>query len=295
MIELPPIFQTAPMKHRAGKPHGGSAAHDVISKQAFQDASTEIMAWDGYSATPVYELDALASKIGVGAIHYKDEGPRFGLGSFKALGAAYAALQVLAEQTEGVSVEAIRSGAATDACGAVTLVSATDGNHGRSLAWGCQRFGAPCRIYIHAEVSEGRAEAMRQYGADVIRIDGDYDASVVQAREEAAENGWFVVSDTSWPGYTQPPLNVMAGYGVMVREISQTLAHPPTHVFLQGGVGGMAAGLAAASRQHWGDDAPKSYRGRAGPRGLFVRQCSGRQRDLGSGRSRNHHGGTFLR
>ena len=156
-----------------------------------------------------------------------------------------------------VSLEEIRNGAHKDACAGITLVSATDGNHGRSLAWGCQRFGAPCRIYIHAEVSEGRAVAMRELGAEVIRITGDYDESVLLAKKEAEENGWFVVSDTSWEGYTEPPRDVMAGYSVMTREACEALERAPTHVFLQGGVGGLAASVAAALRQYYGEASPR--------------------------------------
>ena len=137
------------------------------------------------------------------------------------------------------------------------MCCATDGNHGRSLAWGCQRFGAPCRIYIHAEVSEGRAEAMRALGAEVIRIAGDYDDSVDLAKTEAEANNWFVVSDTSWPGYSMPPRDVMAGYGVMVQEICEALNDAPSHVVLQGGVGGLAAGVVAGLRQYWGDASPR--------------------------------------
>ena len=220
------------------------------------------MDWDSYAPTPLVSLKTLAKQIGVGEVLYKHEGPRFGLGSFKALGGAYAALRVLQREiskrlgTE-VSLSDIRRGKYSDEVAKITLVSATDGNHGRSLAWGCQRFGAPCRIYIHAEVSEGRAEAMRDLGADVIRIAGDYDESVVLAKSEAHENGWFVVSDTSWPGYSLPPRDVMAGYGVMTREICEALDQAPTHVFLQGGVGGLAAGVAAALRQYWGESSPR--------------------------------------
>lgn len=98
---------------------------------------------------------------------------------------------------------------------------------------------------------------MRDLGAKVIRIDGDYDASVALARDEAEQNGWFVVSDTSWPGYSEPPRDVMAGYGVMTREICEALDQAPTHIFLQGGVGGLAASVAAGLRQYWQDDAPR--------------------------------------
>lgn len=256
------IFSTATLHHTAGSPSPSKAAFSVLSEQDFANACNEIMAWDGYEATPLVSLSGLAAELGVARIDYKHEGPRFGLGSFKALGGSYAALRVLQRELSSqlgrdVSLEDIRNGKYSDACAKITLVSATDGNHGRSLAWGCQRFGAPCRIYIHAEVSEGRAEAMRDLGADVIRIDGDYDDSVVLAKTEAAENGWFVVSDTSWEGYTEPPRDVMAGYGVMTREVCETLEEAPTHVFLQGGVGGLAASVAAGLRQFYKDDAPR--------------------------------------
>ncbi|WP_171205781.1 diaminopropionate ammonia-lyase [Ruegeria sp. HKCCA0235A] len=253
---------TENIAHQAGRPSFGPAAETVLPRRDFDRAAREITQWEGYAPTPLHSLPALAAEIGVAEVHYKDEGPRFGLGSFKALGGAFAALRVLQREIsrrtgQDVSLEDIRTGRCADMVASITLVSATDGNHGRSLAWGCKRFGAPCRIYIHAEVSEGRAQAMRDLGADVVRIDGDYDASVDQCRREADENGWFVVSDTSWPGYTDPPRDVMSGYGVMVKEVVNAMDAAPTHVFLQGGVGGLAAAVAAALRQAWGDAAPR--------------------------------------
>ena len=255
-------FPDAELHHFAAQRADGDAAHRVITRDAFETARAEISAWQGYAPTPLVSLSALAQTLGVERIDYKDEGPRFGLGSFKALGGAFAAQRVLQQQIaertgREVSLASIRNGEHSALCADITLVSATDGNHGRSLAWGCERFGAACNIYIHAEVSEGRAEAMRQFGANVIRIEGDYDESVRLAKSEADKNGWFVVSDTSWPGYSQPPLDVMSGYGVMTQEVCESLDQSPTHVFLQGGVGGMAAGVAAALRQFYGASAPR--------------------------------------
>ncbi|MEM6987470.1 MAG: diaminopropionate ammonia-lyase [Pseudomonadota bacterium] len=255
-------FPDAELHHFAARRADGDAAHRVITRDAFETARAEISAWQGYAPTPLVSLRVLADALGVERIDYKDEGPRFGLGSFKALGGAFAAQRVLQQQIaertgREVSLASIRNGEHSALCADITLVSATDGNHGRSLAWGCERFGAACNIYIHAEVSEGRAEAMRQFGANVIRIDGDYDESVRLAKSEAERHGWFVVSDTSWPGYSQPPLDVMSGYGVMTQEVCESLDQPPTHVFLQGGVGGMAAGVAAALRQYYGESAPR--------------------------------------
>jgi len=238
----------------------GDAARTVITPDDFAAAAAEITAWEGYAPTPLHHLSKLAAALGLQDILYKDEGPRFGLGSFKALGGAYAGLRILQRELDTrlgkpVSMADIRAGVYADEVAKITLASATDGNHGRSLAWGAGRFGAPCRIYIHYAVSEGRAQAMRDLGAIVTRIDGDYDATVDQVRKDADANGWFVVSDTSWEGYQQPPTDVMAGYGVMVREIVQALDTPPSHVFLQGGVGGLAAAVAAGLCQRWGDAA----------------------------------------
>ena len=255
-------FSTAKLQHIATRPAGGDAAHRVISAEDFADAWAEITAWQGYAPTPLVALPGLAAQIGVGRIDYKHEGARFGLGSFKALGGAYAAMRVLQREVSArlgrtVSLADIRKGTYAEACSQIILTSATDGNHGRSLAWGCGRVGAPCRIYIHSEVSTVRAEAMRDLGAEVVRIDGDYDESVNVAKTEAEKNGWFVVSDTSWQGYTDPPRDVMAGYGIMTREACETLDTAPTHVFLQGGVGGLAASVAGFLRQYWGDKTPR--------------------------------------
>lgn len=256
------LLPSVKLAHFAATPNRGDAVERVVSRQNFADSRAEITQWPGYAPTPLHSFKAMAQNIGIAEVLYKHEGPRFGLGSFKALGGSYAALRVLQRQIseklgQEVSLADIREGKYKDEVAQITLVSATDGNHGRSLAWGCQRVGAPCRIYIHAEVSEGRAQAMRDLGAEVIRIDGDYDESVVQTKQEAEENGWFVVSDTSWEGYSEPPRDVMAGYGVMTAEICDSLEQAPTHVFLQGGVGGLAAGVAAGLRQHWGDASPR--------------------------------------
>lgn len=257
-----PLYTTAALQCVSVERRRGQSAWEVLTPQDFEHAITEISSWSGYEPTPFYSLEDVAQQVGVAEIHYKHEGPRFGLGSFKALGGAYAALRVLQRQIAGmtgeeVSLSDIREGRYRGECEKITLVSATDGNHGRSLAWGCQQFGAPCRIYIHADVSEGRAQIMRDFGADVIRIKGDYDDSVALARSEAEKNGWFVVSDTSWPGYTAPPRDVMSGYGVLTRETCEALGQAPTHVFLQGGVGGMAASIAAALRQYWKEQSPR--------------------------------------
>jgi len=237
---------------------------DVLPTSLMHEAQHEIVQWQGYEPTPLHSLDALAGQLDLSAIYYKDEGLRFGLGSFKALGGAFAVVKQLQEVIESrtgnrVSMESIRKGEHADLCARITVVSATAGNHGRSLAWGAQRAGCPCKIYIHSGVGDARKEAMEAYGAEVIRVEGDYDVSVYHAAAEADKNGWFMVSDTSYPGYLERPREIMAGYTVMVREILDQLEpdNLPTHVFLQTGCGGLAAGFAGGMWLETGADLPR--------------------------------------
>jgi diaminopropionate ammonia-lyase len=209
-------------------------------------------------------LPNLAKKLGISALYYKDESTRFGLKSFKALGGAYAVFRLIqkavALQHNGhlPSPQEILSGRYADIISKMTVTCATDGNHGRSVAWGAQLFGCRCVIYIHATVSEGRRAAIAFYGAEVIRVQGNYDDSVHHAASEAAKNGWTVVSDTTYEGYRDIPIDVMHGYGVMSREIVKQLHDaPPTHVLVQAGVGALAASVCATFWQKWGAARPK--------------------------------------
>lgn len=227
----------------------------ILSDDGLSLARQTISAWDGYAPTPLVSLPNLASRLGVTAVHYKDEGGRFGLGSFKALGGAYAVLRLLSAQT-GASMDEILAGGHAEAVARTTVCCATDGNHGRSVAWGAQRFGCRCVIFLHATVSEGREKAIAKYGAEIVRCNGNYDDSVRQAQETADAEGWFVVSDTSYPGYRDVPRDVMQGYELMAAEAFDDLPSPPTHIFLQTGVGGMAAAIAALAKRCWGDERP---------------------------------------
>jgi diaminopropionate ammonia-lyase len=150
----------------------GPTRSEVLSAEGFAAAEREIAGWPGYAPTPLLALPALAQVLGVASLRYKDERGRFGLKSFKALGGAYAVRRVLERQTRPA--------------GEVTVTCATDGNHGRSVAWGARLFGCRCVIFIHATVSEGRAEAIRRYGAEVLRVPGNYDDAVRHAAASAA-------------------------------------------------------------------------------------------------------------
>ncbi len=247
----------------AGEPYG-PVRSQILNDAGFSAAQREIAQWPGYAPTPLRTLPALARHLGVGTVHYKDEGERFGLKSFKALGGAYAVLRLLAQaiarQSDGKDVSAadILSGRWHHLVQQITVTCATDGNHGRSVAWGAQMFGCRCVIYIHATVSEGRRAAIAKYGADVIRVPGNYDDSVRHAATQAKSNGWTVVSDTTYEGYRAIPIDVMHGYGVMAREIVEQIgAQPPTHVFVQAGVGAFAASVAAAFWLAWGERRPQ--------------------------------------
>lgn len=268
-MKLDPAYETAHIRHTGNPKFNSASAYPdaidaVLDADLMAEAGEEIMRWDGYAPTPLYSLDAVAKTVGVRGIYYKDEGARFPPGSFKALGGAYAVQQLLRQEVSRtlgteVSLEGIRERRHEDIAGRITVATATDGNHGRSVAWGARRFGCRCVIYIHREVSDGRREAMEAYGAKVVRVDGNYDDSVRQAQSDATANGWFIVSDTSYPGYTTLPRYVMAGYTLMMEEVLEQTpgAQPPTHVFLQGGCGGLAASMVAYLWQRLGARRPR--------------------------------------
>ena len=236
----------------------GIARGRILDQAGFLAAEREISRWPGHGETPLHALPGLAARFGVAALHYKDECGRFGLQSFQALGGAYAVFRLLKKTVEArnggqpVDSRQMIAGACRDIAQTVTVTCATDGNHGRSVAWGARLFGCRCVIYVHESVSEGRCAAIAQYGAEVIRVPGNYDDSVRHAADEARKNGWTVVSDTTYEDYREIPIDVMHGYGVMSREIVRQWGdEPPTHVFVQAGVGALAASVCAAFWLAW--------------------------------------------
>jgi diaminopropionate ammonia-lyase len=216
---------------------------------------------DNHAETPLLALPALAAELGVGAIHIKDEGYRLGLGSFKALGGSYAVIRLVLEEASRqlgrpVDIAELQSPEVRAIAAATTVACATDGNHGRSVAQGAQLVGAKSAILVHAGVSDERVAAIARFGARIIHVDGTYDDSVAEAARVATANGWMIVSDTSWPGYERVPGLVMQGYTAMVREALRQLPEPPTHVFVQSGVGGVAAAVAGHLAIVLGDRRP---------------------------------------
>lgn len=259
---LPRLFHNPARNPAAAYP---AALEPVLDAASFAAARREIASWPDYGATPLVALPNLARALGLGRLWYKDESRRFGLKSFKALGGAYAVFRLLKREIERrrlgreVTSRGIMAGDFAEFCRTVTVTCATDGNHGRSVAWGAQLFGCRCVIYVHAAVSEGRRAAIARYGAEVRRVPGNYDDAVRHAADEARRSGWFVVSDTSYEGYTDVPRDVMHGYGVMADEaVDQLAGQPlPTHVFVQAGVGALAAAVAARLWQRWGEHRPR--------------------------------------
>lgn len=214
-----------------------------------------------HRATPLRALPALAADLGVGAIHLKDEGYRLGLGSFKALGGAYAVIRLVLETAERelgrpLGIADLRTPDVARISSAMTFGCATDGNHGRSVAQGAQLVGARSVIFVHGGVSDARVEAIARYGAEMVRVAGTYDDSVAEAARVCEAKGWTVVSDTSWPGYERIPGLVMQGYTAIMREALERLPEPPTHVFVQAGVGGIAAATAAYLADRFGEARP---------------------------------------
>ena len=228
----------------------------VINPNGIPELCEELKACPAHKPTPLYELPALAARLGVGEIRVKDESQRFGFGAFKALGGVLAVYSVLsgavgeathASTSLGAGFAALMRREHAEVTSKYVFTTASSGNHGRSVAAGAKLFGNRCVIFLPKFTSADKEAAIRARGAEVIRVDGDYDTAVAECRRQAEANGWTIISDTSWEGYEAIPKSVMRGYTVLVEEIvRQWRAGPtpgPTHVFVQAGVGGLAAAV----------------------------------------------------
>ena len=199
-----------------------------LSEKEIDDAYSSISKWEGYSSTPLLSLNKLAKELNLNNIFYKDENKRFNLKSFKALGGAYA-------------VEKITKGNKD-----IVVATATAGNHGRSVAWGARRLGLKCKIFISEFVSDARGQAMADLGAEVVKVKGNYEKSLMECIKQSTKNNWQIVQDVAWKDYMLVPKYTMAGYTVMMKEIVDQLKNEKiTHVILQAGVGGMAGAMVA--------------------------------------------------
>ena len=199
-----------------------------ISKDDIDDAYNSISKWEGYAPTPLISLNKLSKELSLKNIFYKDEDKRFDLKSFKALGGAYA-------------VEKVTKGNKD-----IVVATATAGNHGRSVSWGARRLGLKCKIFISDFVSDARGQAMADLGADVVKVKGNYEKSLIECIKQSTENNWQIVQDVAWKDYMLVPKYTMAGYSVMMKEIINQINNEKiTHIILQAGVGGMAGAMVA--------------------------------------------------
>lgn len=211
-----------------------ATADQILPTAERERACSTITSWDAYRRTPLVERPDLAQAVRVGAVLVKDESVRSHLRSFKSLGGAYA-VQCAHQRWRAQGFH-----------GDPVVTCVTDGNHGLSVAWGAQRLGIECVIYVPSVVSEARAAVIELYGATVRRIEGNYDEMTRQNADDARRNGWIVVTDTETEeGESNPAvIDVMQGYGVFARELADGLARrKPTHIFLQAGCGGMAGAV----------------------------------------------------
>lgn len=220
----------------------------VVNPNGIPELLEELGQCPAHRVTPLHALPGLAGRLGVGEIRVKDESQRFGFGAFKALGGVIAVYNVLSGAVgdayhSQTTFAALMRNEHPEVTARYVFTTASSGNHGRSVAAGAKLFGNRCVIFLPKFTSAEKEAAIRARGAEVIRVDGDYDTAVAECRRQAEANGWTIISDTSWEGYDQVPRSVMRGYTVLVEEIIQQWRPGPTHVFVQAGVGGLAAAV----------------------------------------------------
>ena len=243
---------------------GSGASLDIPTAAEARRARRFHAGFAQYAPTPLVPLPYLASTLGLGNIRAKDESKRFGLNAFKVLGASYAMGRYLAERL-GKSIDDLTpadlcSSAVSERLGPITFVSATDGNHGRAVAWTAQQLGKKAVIYMPKGSDPARLENIRSHGAEASITDLNYDDAVRLAWKMACENGWIMVQDTAWDGYEDIPTWIIQGYAALaVEALAQWRAEelePPTHLFLQAGVGSFASGVLGYMASELGDALP---------------------------------------
>lgn len=232
-----------------GNPFRGTGLMQHLARLApdAPDVEALLRHCPSHAPTPLISCPELARHCRVQTIHIKDERARMGLGSFKALGAAY----VIAR--DAVAARPDRTDLGSALAGR-TYVAASAGNHGLSVAAGAAVFGAGAVIYLSQTVPDAFASRLRRKGARVVRAGQTYEESMAAACSAAGRNGWILLSDSTWQGYIDPAVAVMEGYLQLAREAGSRIPDAPTHVVLQAGVGGLAAAVAAHARARWGDD-----------------------------------------
>jgi diaminopropionate ammonia-lyase len=226
----------------------GPEQRSVIDPAGVPALCDMLAACPKHAQTPLPALPALAERLGLGELRVKDESQRFGFGAFKALGGVLAVFTELsrairAEHGADAGFAELMDADHRTLTAKYTFTTASSGNHGRSVAAGARLFGSRCVIFLPRFTSAEKEAAIRARGAEVIRVAGDYDEAVAECRRQADKNGWTIISDTSWEGYERIPKSVMRGYCVLADELLAHWLQGPTHVFVQAGVGGLAAAV----------------------------------------------------
>lgn len=241
-----------------------ASLRQILNLQGFVAAKQVIEALPLYVPTPMHRLRGLATALGIAELYVKDESTRFGLRAFKGVGGAYAVYRLLRARAEALglsncTIQDLLERGHPEVSAGLTVCCATTGNHGRSLARAAQMFGCQCVIYVPETTTIGRIDALVKLGAQVVRHPGNYDEAVLRAEAEAKANGWFIISDTAYAGHVDTPRDVMHGYRVIVDEVVQQLSGGPlpTHVFVQTGVGGIAAAFATHFWEVWNTSRPR--------------------------------------
>ena len=249
--------------HLVTRHHGGSPVcrweNDILQKA--EEVRNFHRSFPMYAPTPLAALPETAKMLSIGEIYVKDESHRFGLNAFKVLGGSYAIGNYLARKLGKPLTEtgyAVLTAPETrEVLGDITFITATDGNHGRGVAWTASILGQRSVVHMPRGSAEERLNNIRACGAQADIIDGNYDDAVRLSRKEAEENGWVMVQDTSWEGYEEIPGWIMEGYCTMGLEAYEQLPQKPTHIFLQAGVGSMAGAIAALFASVYQEDRPR--------------------------------------
>lgn len=241
--------------------HSGSGCDlDFLSQKTAEGIRSFHRSFPMYQPTPLADLTETAKVLGLGSVYVKDESYRFGLNAFKVLGGSYAIGNFLARKLgktiAEVDYDALISPQSRNVIGDLTFVTATDGNHGRGVAWTATQFGQKSVVYMPKGSAQERLENIRAAGADASITDMNYDDAVRLANHQAETKGWVLVQDTAWEGYGDIPTWIMQGYTTMGLEAYEQMPKKPTHIFLQAGVGSMAGAIAGLFAAIYGEDRP---------------------------------------
>ncbi|WP_022849655.1 diaminopropionate ammonia-lyase [Limisalsivibrio acetivorans] len=239
----------------------GNSSYPLFSREEAEKAVSFHKSIPGYKPTPLAHLGKLAEYWGLKDFYVKDESYRFGLNAFKVLGGSYAVAKLLCERLDvdiaDVDFDYLTSPEVHEKLGDITFITATDGNHGRGIAWAAEKLKQNAVIYMPKGAAAARVKSIEAHGATCHVTDLNYDDAVRLACEEAEKNGWYMVQDTAWEGYVDIPTWIMQGYMTMPYEAVEQLGDvKPTHVFLQAGVGAMAGAVLAFMSEVYGDEAP---------------------------------------